>query len=45
MRALARLLGLKPQDSVCLDEIRAARVAEIRQLLAEIAEQPASCRC
>jgi hypothetical protein len=45
MRALARLLGLKPQDTVCLDEIRAARVAEIRQLLVEIAEQPASCSC
>jgi len=40
MRVLARLLGLAPRDTACLDEVRAARLAEIRQLLDEIAEQP-----
>jgi hypothetical protein len=42
MRALARLLGIKPQEPTCLADIRAARLAEIRQLLAEIAVTPDS---
>jgi hypothetical protein len=43
MKALQRLFGMRRQpEAVCLDEIRAARIAEVRVLLAEIAERTTS---
>jgi len=44
MKALAMLFGLtRPKSSDCLEHIRAERLAEVRALLAEIAEQPCPC--
>ena len=43
MKVLAYFLGLtRPVTQTCWEEVRAARVAEVRQLLAEIAEPPCS---
>jgi hypothetical protein len=44
MRTLAIILGFRREPAqACLDGIRAARVAELEKLLAEIAAPPCPC--
>lgn len=44
MRVLALLFGAKrPIESVCLEHLRAKRLAEVEALLAEIAERHCDC--